>query len=276
MRRRHFLEAAGVAPLVFGGAQQEALAEERPKAQRPAQRDGPLAVLITSAETPLARAVADRLAKQYRVRLTSRGEPVVGGRFEHVPNRLDHDGGTRSLVRGMDATVLVAETPAREVGASPIDERARCTYNLLRAAAEEGVRAAVYLSSLEMMADYDGRFSIDEDFRPLAGLRGDTLADYLGEFTCREFAREEKLAVVVLRLGRMRRTEQGGDPSPDPLALDPRDAVEAVALALDAVLAKPSRLGLWSVFHILSAVPGSHFSWAKAQRVLGYRPQFNG
>lgn len=276
MKRRDFLQAAGATPLVFAGDRHESLAGGSQEAERSAGGGGAKAVLITSAETPLARTLADGLLKHYRVRLTGRSAALAPEQFEYVPGRLEHDASTRALVRGMDAMVLAAETPTHGSEARSIDDRARCTYNLLQAASQEGVRVAVYLSSLEMMTGYDRRFSVDEDWRPLPTLRSGALADYLGEFTCREFAREGKLAVVVLRLGRLRVAEQTAGPCFDPLALDLRDAVQVVLLALGVALAEPARLGPWSVFHILSGSPQARFSSAKAQRILGYRPQSNG
>ncbi len=275
MKRRQFLQAAGTAGLALARQPREAPAAETGQTGQAAQGHRAKAVLITSAETPLALALAEGLATQYRVRWTSRSAARAPSRFEYVPSPLEHDASTRSVVRGMDAVVLAPEAPAQTGAAPTVDERARWTYNLLQAAALEGVRAAVFLSSMEMMAGYDPRFAVDEQWRPLPTLRSGALPDYLGEFTCREFAREGKLAVAVLRLGRVRQTQEKAGQPGDGLALDGRDAVQAVDLALRALLAEPARLGPWSVFHIVSAAAESRFPSAKAQRVLGYRPHCN-
>jgi nucleoside-diphosphate-sugar epimerase len=50
-------------------------------------------------------------------------------------------------------------------------------------------------------AGYNESFEVDEEWRPLPTIASAGLSDHLGEFTCREFSREGKLNVVVLRLG---------------------------------------------------------------------------
>ena len=268
MKRRNFLRtsAAAIATATVGGEQiegGEAKAESAPP-PRPAAAGVPR-VLITAAESPLARPLADGLAGQYRVRLAGK---AFDGRHEFVPADLGELAPPKDLVRGMDAIVHL--TQASQVDeAGRIDACTRGTYNLLTAAAEEGVRRMIYLSSLDMMTAYDADFEVTEDWRPLPRSGSGGLAEYLGEYTCREFAREGKLQIVVLRLGRLAQPEEK---APDPLAIGPRDVLEAVSLALAALFENPrSKLGPWSVFHIGPDGRQARFSIANARRVLGYR-----
>jgi nucleoside-diphosphate-sugar epimerase len=126
------------------------------------------------------------------------------------------------------------------------------------------------------MVGYDEAFQVDEDWRPIPG-DSVGLAEYLGEYVCREFAREGKLSMTVLRLGKVIRAEDFAGQPFDPLWVDRRDIAQAVSLALAAQLAAGGpRLGAWSIFHILSGSPRARFSIERARRVLGYRPQFAG
>ena len=150
-------------------------------------------------------------------------------------------------------------------------------YNLLQAAAQEGVKHLVYLSSLAVMTGYPEDLAVDEDWRPLP--KGDSpgLAEYLGEVVCREFAREGKVHVVVLRLGKVVQAEGTAEQPFQPLWVAQADVVHAVSLALSAQLNKNGpRLGAWSVFHILSGSRRVRYSIDKARRLLGYRPHVAG
>ena len=94
------------------------------------------------------------------------------------------------------------------------------------------------------------------------------LAKHLGEYTSREFAREGKTQIVVLRLGKVVRAEEVKDQPLDPLWVEERDVVHAVSGALTA------RLNSWQIFHIQPASPRARFSVRRAKAALGYQPQF--
>ncbi len=271
MKRRDFFQQAGVAAVGLPAAWANA-GESSPRVEgNPTTKR----VLLTSAHCDVAHTLAARLRNTYRVSLTS----PVGRDASPLPivqSPLDYGETTRALVRGIDAIVHVAQPPAGATESERIDYRTRATYNLLRAAVDEGVQAVVYLSSLDLMTGYDADFAVDEEWQPQPVAGSEALSDYLGEFTCREFAREGRLRVSVLRLGKVVRA---GEVSGlwDPLWVDEQDVVQAVSLALAALLARPTpTLGSWSVFHILSASPQARFSVARARRMLGYQPQSNG
>lgn len=282
MRRRDFLQKTAFTALgapVLAGAEGRAAAPAAlptPRAARPSQAPAGKKrnVLITSAHSRLAQAMADALAADCQIRLTA----VADVRTSHPFTRCDlgHGAATTEPVRGMDAIVHVAEPLPGAGEAERIDHRTRCTYNLLRAAVQEGVTRVVYLSSLAMMTAYDPEFEVSEDWRPLPHSEATGLSDYLGEFTCREFARQGRLRVVVLRLGRVVRAEAVAGKPFDPLWVDERDVAQAVGLVLVARDNDP-RPGhdRWSVFHIGHDSPRARFSVAKAKRLLGYKPQFN-
>ena len=114
----------------------------------------------------------------------------------------------------------------------------------------------VYLSSLSLFETCDPNWNVTEQWapRPSTG-RGTSLGKYLGEFTCREFAREHTVRVTCLRLG-----EVGGDGD---AALSVKDAVRAIASAL--AIEGP----MWRVLHVQSEIenvevshrPGQGSSW---------------
>jgi hypothetical protein len=279
MKRRDFLQKAGLLAagathvLATCGASEAVDSEVR---SRRSPADAAIKkVLVTSAHNELARVVAAELTSDYQVRLTA---PVhVEAPCEFVKSALNHDEPTNLAVRGVNAIVHLAEPLPDFNDAEEIDYRTRGTYNLLQAAVKEGVQSVVYLSSLRMMGGYDKRFQVDEDWRPLPTPACGGLSDYLGEFTCREFAREGRLKVIVLRLGNVASAEALGEEASNSAWVDPRDVTQAVSCALAKLLADWTAIGgQWSVFHVLSHSPSSRFPIRKARTILGYRPNFGG
>jgi nucleoside-diphosphate-sugar epimerase len=248
--RRRFLQASGLAAAV-------------PQTQPPTAHKH---LLITSASAPLAQSLAAALTNEYSIRLTDR--VPVRATNEFVECALDADAATNNLVRGIHAIVHVAEPLGSESAEQQIDYLTRRTYNLLWAAAEESVPRVVLLSSLEVMSGYDPQFTVSETWRPRPSLQPRVLAMHLGEFTSREFAREGKVNVVVLRLGKVVRAEEVQGRAFDPLWVEERDVAHAVSRALAA------RIGPWQVYHIQSGSPRARFSISRAKAALGYAPRF--
>jgi nucleoside-diphosphate-sugar epimerase len=278
MKRRSFLQRTGI--VMAGGA--GVLAGPGPAQQAAPHRgsgDCPAAdlakrILITAAQTEAAQAIAGALGGKYRLRLMTQED--IRTEHEIVRSSLDPGEPLDSAVRGVDAIVRVPEPDLDADEGRRIDMRTRCTYHLLQAAARAGVQGVVYLSSLRVMTAYPEHFDVDEDWRPLPTATSGGLPDYLGEFTCREFARDKSLKVVVLRLGDAMPSESLAGKPPGPLWVDPRDAAQAAFLAVTAVLAPAgSGAAYWSVYHIQSESSGARFSVRRAKKSLGYRPQYS-
>jgi nucleoside-diphosphate-sugar epimerase len=224
-------------------------------------------ILITSAASPLAQGLAAALKQEHQLRLTEQVQVEVEGEF--VRCSLDHDFSTNLLVRGMDAILHVAEPLAEASEQEQIDTLTREIYNLLWAATAGGVRRVVYLSSLALMEGHDEAFIVTERWRPRLAADARPLAKYLGECVCREFAREHKLDIVVLRLGQVVKAEAVANEPFNPVWVAEQDVAQAVtqALALD--------LGRWSVFHIQADSPQARFPVTRAKKLLGYSPTVN-
>jgi nucleoside-diphosphate-sugar epimerase len=239
MKRRDFLLGSGL--LAAGGAhalvpgQQSEAADSQFSSGAVQKDEATRTVLVTSASTELAQTIAGDLRHDYHVRLTAQTNVQTAHEFLESP--LNADELTAVAVRGADAVVYVAEPLPDVDDAEKIDHRTRCTYNLLRAAVDERVRGIVYLSSLRMMRGYEESFQIDEDWRPLATPASGGLSNYLGEFVCREFAREGRLDVIVLRLGEVVSAHGLAEEASNSAWVDPRDVAQAVSRALTNLLA---------------------------------------
>lgn len=241
-------------------------------------------LLITSSSSPIGSSLANYLADRYNVRRTERrsnlppSNVIPGQRlFPAVACALADDTTTRMIVAGVDGIVHVSEPLPGDSQVQQMDAATHGTYNLIRAAIEHKVRRVVYLSTLDLMTAYDPSFTVSESWSPRPPAGGRALAKHLGEFTCREFAREGKISIVVLRVGTVVRSEEVAGKPFDPLWVDERDVAQAVAAALvlkmeDTIYSSAN----WAVFHIGSDSPRARFSVEKAKSGLGYKPRFNG
>jgi nucleoside-diphosphate-sugar epimerase len=223
-------------------------------------------LLITSAAAPLARSLAGILSEEHQIRLTE--QAMVKSNYEFVLSHLGHDTSTNLLVRGIDAIVHVAQPLPGKSANEQIDYMTRNTYNLLTAAAEERVPRIIYLSSLELMAGYAENYLVDERWRPLPQPEPPTLTTYLGESVCREFAREHRLHVTVLRLAHVIGLAED-DSVPAAAWIDVHDVAAAITKALNV------DGGFWSIYHLAADTPQSRFVIDKVRDELGFTSQHN-
>ena len=219
-------------------------------------------VLITSATSRLSRELAASLSANHDVVLSDREE--TSGEHRSVKNDLGHDEATNGLVKGVDAIVHSGAPKAGDTVSQQLDYAMRCTYNLLWAAAEEGVRRLVLLSALSVMDEYADDLAVRETWRPKPSTDPAVLCHHLSEYVSKEFARERKIGVVCLRLGELVWDSNAVQPSP--AALYAGDASQAVEKALTW---EPTG---WDILHIQSAVPGARYSTTTAEESLGYSP----
>jgi len=198
-------------------------------------------LLVMGADNFLGKEAATRFSDEHQVRA---GAWTTGEGREHsaggvpVTDPLQPDE-IQSLVAGIDA-ILYLSTWSPEGTAVPKDsfiERATLApYRLLQAARTAGVKRVVLGSTLRLFDAYPASCVIDEQWRPRPQPDPSSLAPYLCEQTCREFAREGPIAVIALRF--------------DPLEIEKdRDiALSAIENALTLPITVPGYR--WQVFHI--------------------------
>ncbi len=227
-------------------------------------------LLITSGATPLAQELARAFADDHDVRLTDVID--VQTTWPFVRCDLGHDAATDRLVAGVDALIHLAALPPAQIDSSEesanrqLDFHTRCTYNLLHAASEAGVSRCIFAGSLSVFANCHDDWAINERWRPQPSTESQVLAHHLGEFVCREFAREGRLAVTCLRLGTLGASTNGAAQPPDQTWLSYADAGRAFQCAL-AAPPEP-----WGIYHIQSEFPGARFTTEKARQGLEFSP----
>jgi len=218
-------------------------------------------LLITSGTSALAQAVMASLPARYMLRVTDRvdGPGLWAADLGHGPE-------TDALVAGMDAIVVVGEPLPGEGTGAYVDAMTRGVYNLLWAAHQARVQRVIYLSTLRLMDAHGVEYNVTERFRPRPTTDRDLMGKHLGEYVCREFAREHKLTVVALRVGEVVDPEGAGVPPADSTWIAPQDVAAAVDAALSADVPR------WSVVHVQGAQTGARYPIGDAQKVLGFVP----
>ncbi len=238
-------------------------------------------ILITGAASALGRALTAQLAEGHQLRLLDEVAVDAGLRQEAIVGSLTDADFVWSAVREIDAVLHTGEPPQdlpqdeHVRDETLLDLATRGTHILCKAAVEAGVKRIVYGSSLNLFKLYPEDVYISEMWKPKPLPQMQSLSRYLGERTCREFAREFHVGVTALRLGKLVLEEDVAGQTPDLMWLDVRDAASAFLCALDRDVANsPVWSRRWAVFHICSRPPNPRYLIDAAAR-LGFEPAHN-
>ena len=232
-------------------------------------------VLVTGAASALGQEVIAALIEDENVQLRLLDDCVAQRQdVEWVAARLTDSDAICQAVRDVDVVVHTGEPPpAPESEDALLDQATRGTHVLLQAAVEAGVKRFVYGSTLEVFRAYPDTVYVTEYYKPLPPTEMVVLARYLGEITCREFAREHPITVTALRLGKLVREEEVAGQERDLMWVDVRDAAQAFCAALtrDASTSL-DWVPRWAVYHIAAPIDHPKFLLDRAKS-MGYRPQ---
>ena len=232
-------------------------------------------ILVTGAASALGQEVAVALVADGNAQLRLLDDCAAQQQdVEWIAARLTDPDAVRQAVRDVDAVVHTGEPPpAPESEEALLDRATRGTHVLLQAAVEAGVKRFVYGSTLEVFRAYPDTVYVTEYYKPLPSPEMAVLARYLGEITCREFAREHPITVTALRLGKLVREEEVAGRERDLMWVDIRDAAQAfcAALARDAS-ASLNWVPRWAVYHIAAPIAHPKFLLDRAKS-MGYQPQ---
>lgn len=235
-------------------------------------------ILITSGNSGLSMELAGSLSADHEVILTDPNQ-VSGlpSEVEYRQSSLDYDEDLNAVMKAVDVVVHRGLVDVDASVSEQLDQAMRHTYNLLWAASDNDVARFVFLSSLSLLDQYEENMTVTERWRPTPTTDPIILGYHLGEFVCREFAREGKIEVLCLRLGPLS-TVSFERPSTSSLYM--RDAIQAVEgavradIGLSGVGARHAGAAaprsMWNIYHIQSDVPDARYSTATAQRDLGY------
>lgn len=162
-------------------------------------------ILITSATSKLSQQLSTDLSADHQIRLTDLVDFETD--FDFVQSDLGHESETDELVKDIDTIIHLATLPLAllenpdDLENLEIDFLTRCTYNLLYAAVAQNISNFVFASTLQLFAKLDQNLTIGPNWRPRPTTDLFPLSRHLGEFVCREFAREGQINVSIIRLG---------------------------------------------------------------------------
>ena len=236
-------------------------------------------ILIIGAASRLGRAIVAELGTDHQLRLLDSTPVSPGENADFIQADLVDSEAVWQAVRGMDAVIHTGEPPVElptdelEREQCLLDYATRGTHVLFSAAIEAGVKRFVYGSTLEIFRAYPDDVYISEMWKPRPTPEMGMMSRYLGEVTCREFARDYLIGVTVLRLGKLVLEEEVEGQKADLMWVDVRDAAQAFSCALQRDTGDSvqwtGRLGL---FHICAPIPNAKYLIEPA-RVMGYAPQ---
>jgi len=232
-----------------------------------------LKVLVTGGASPLGLAVAQELKEEHQVYLAD--NESVETEFDFIQCDILNMDEIQQAVKGMDAIIHLAELPhdvavdGEEREQQELDFATRGTYYLMRTAVSGGVQRFIYKSSLSVFDSCPKGWVVTETWLPRPKAEAKSMAKYLGELVCREFARESNIITICLRLGNIVHEEEIRGKTFDPMWVDIRDAAHAFAMALKVGIER-SR---FNVFHIQAENPKARFVVSKAKQKLSYQPK---
>jgi nucleoside-diphosphate-sugar epimerase len=170
----------------------------------PEQVSSTTRILLTGAGGRIGSAFRDYAADRYWLRLADRDVGKLGDPRGHEIFALeaaDLDA-CQAACAGVDVVIHLAADPsgAADFYESLLDNNIKATYNIFRAAKDQGCRRVIYASSIRALEGYpQGRpVAPDVPVRP-TDMYG--VSKCFGEATAHYFAAKEALSSIVIRIG---------------------------------------------------------------------------
>jgi len=233
-------------------------------------------LLITGASSLLGKTLTGNLIHDHHLRLLDSVPIETSAQF--IQGDIRDQQTCYRACQGMEALVHLCELPEPEGSKEhweqdALDFASRGTYNLLKAAVEEGITRGVFLGTTRMFQKYPPGFTVSETWRP----RPDPedvfqIAKYLGESTAHQYARVEDISLISLRVGHVVLEEECQGKPFDPLWVDARDVVNVIVRALNISMRQDWRRYHWRVAHVVPDNPGS---FGICKNPLGVEPEHN-
>ena len=173
--------------------------------ERPARRR----VLLTGAAGGIGQAFFRSTRNRYRFRLADRvaiaaetAQKGDEGEYEAIPLELAEIASCERACEQIDTVVHLAAdaNPAAQFYESLLDNNIKGTYNIFRAAKDQGCRRVIFASSAWVVGGYpqDVQLGPDAPLRPV-NLYG--VSKCFGEAIAAYFAQAEGLSSIVVRIG---------------------------------------------------------------------------
>jgi uronate dehydrogenase len=231
-------------------------------------------ILITGAAGLIGRKLTQALEGQHDLRLGDVEQ--IAGDPRSVPCDATRPPEVQAAMSGIEAVIHLAIASGHEgeyeedrFNQQRFDVNVKGTWNLLEAARRAGVRRFVHTSSLMVVWGYPFPEWVPSD-APARPVGTYAQTKYLGEILCEQAALSSGLSIVCLRIAKPIDLE---DPAWKNRPLRPQwiafpDLCEAYRLALSADNLR------FEIVTIVGESSRRRWDLSKAERVLGYRPQY--
>jgi len=161
-------------------------------------------VLLTGAAGRIGRAFREHTGERYRLRLADRDMSKLGDPHGHAVFALDaaDPAACQAACADMDAVIHLAAdpSPAADFYGSLLDNNIKATYNIFRAAKDQGCRRVIYASSIRALEGYPQGAPLAPDL-PARPIDMYGASKCFGEATAHAFASGEGLSSIVIRVG---------------------------------------------------------------------------
>lgn len=238
-------------------------------------------VLLTGAAGGIGQAFFRSARNNYGFRLADRvaiaGDQADGGdEGEHEVIRLDIGdlAACQRACEQIDTVIHLAADadPEAEFYDSLLDNNIKGTYNIFRAAKDQGCRRVVFASSAWVMGGYarDVQLAPDAPLRPV-NLYG--VSKCFGEAVAAYFAQAEGLSSIVVRIGAYDDGRAGNRLRTSPNVHELATYVSARDLNQLLVRCVEAPDGMFAIAHGISENRFKRLDLTSTREVLGYMPQ---
>jgi NAD+ dependent glucose-6-phosphate dehydrogenase len=161
-------------------------------------------ILLTGAAGRIGRAFREHIGDRYRLRLADRDMGRLGEPHGHEVFMLDaaDPAACQAACAGMDIVIHLAAdpSPAADFYGSLLDNNIKATYNIFRAAKDQGCRRVIYASSIRVLEGYPQGTPLPPDL-PVRPIDMYGASKCFGEATAHTFSTSEGLSSIVIRIG---------------------------------------------------------------------------
>jgi len=233
-------------------------------------------ILLTGAAGRIGSAFVEHGRERYRFRLAVRdASRVPAGAADHEVVELDVADldACQAACRGIDTVIHLAADPSPEADfyGSLLDNNIKGTFNVFRAAKDQGCRRLVFASSVNAVIGYPPGVTVRPE-QPVWPTNVYGVTKCFGEALGIYFAETEGLPTIAVRIGAYEAPWVGENPSPETLAMfvSRRDLNHL----LDRCVETPD-----VTFAIVNGVSDNRekkLDLTSTRELLGYAPQDDG
>ena len=237
-------------------------------------RSAPRRLLLTGAAGRIGSAFFMDARERYWFRLADR-EPIplvdaASGGHEVIALNVADPEACQEACRGIDTVVHLAADPSPEADFydSLLENNIKGTYNIFRAAADQGCRRVIFASSIHAVVGHPPEMSIPAD-APVRPMNMYGVSKGFGEALAACFAHDGALSSIAIRIGAYDAAWLRPSPPPDAMSafLSHRDMNQLLGRCIDVEHLQ------FAIVHGISNNRVQRLNLSSTRELLGYAPE---